>query len=72
MNAANQERDAYERLGVRKLINAEGTVTALGECRMDPEVTSAMAEAARRFVDLRELLVKSGEHWRNALASKRH
>jgi uncharacterized pyridoxal phosphate-dependent enzyme len=62
VNAGKQERDVYERLGVRKLINAEGTVTALGGCRMDPEVTSAMAEAARHFVDLRELLVKSGEH----------
>jgi uncharacterized pyridoxal phosphate-dependent enzyme len=62
VNAENQKRDVFDRLGVHKLINAEGTVTALGGCRMDPEVTSAMAEAARHFVDLRELLVKSGEH----------
>jgi len=26
VNAENQKRDAYDRLGVRKLINAEGTV----------------------------------------------
>jgi len=56
------KQDTYERLGVRKLINAEGTVTALGGCRMEPEVTLAMAEAARHFVDMHELLAKSGDH----------
>jgi len=56
------EQDVYERLGVRKLINAEGTVTALGGCRMEPEVTAAMARASRHFVDLHELLIKSGAY----------
>jgi L-seryl-tRNA(Ser) seleniumtransferase len=55
-------QDIYDRLGVHKLINAEGTVTALGGCRMEPEVTAAMAEAARHFVDVRELLAKSGAY----------
>ena len=59
---SNRKPDIYDRLGVRKLINAEGTVTALGGCRMEPEVTAAMAEATRHFVDLRELLVKSGDY----------
>jgi seryl-tRNA(Sec) selenium transferase len=62
VNAGNQARDVHERLGVRKLISAEGTVPVLGGCRMDPEVASAMAEAARHFVGLRESLVKSREH----------
>ncbi|MCC7355295.1 MAG: aminotransferase class V-fold PLP-dependent enzyme [Anaerolineae bacterium] len=57
----NSTQDVYDRLGVRKLINAQGTLTRLGSSRMAPEVTGAMAEAARHFVDLEELLVKSGE-----------
>jgi L-seryl-tRNA(Ser) seleniumtransferase len=60
--ADHLEEDVYERLGVRKLINAEGTVTALGGCRMEPEVTDAMARASRHFVDLHELLIKSGAY----------
>jgi uncharacterized pyridoxal phosphate-dependent enzyme len=56
------KQDLYARLGVRKLINAEGTVTALGGCRMEPEVIAAMAEACRHFVDLDELLTKSGAY----------
>jgi len=56
------KQDIYGRLGVRKLLNAEGTVTALGGCRMEPEVTMAMAEASRHFVDMHELLAKSGDH----------
>lgn len=52
----------YDRLGVSKLINAHGTLTRLGGSRIAPEVTAAMAQAARHFVDLNELLVKSGEH----------
>ncbi len=54
--------DPYDRLGVRKLINAHGTLTRLGGSHMAPEVTAAMAEAAKSFVDLDELLAKSGEY----------
>jgi len=59
---ASGEQDIYERLGVHKLINAHGTLTRLGGSRMAPEVTAAMAEAARHFVDLDDLLCKSGQH----------
>jgi L-seryl-tRNA(Ser) seleniumtransferase len=45
----------YERLGVRTLINARGTYTYLSGSLMQPEVVEAMAEASRRFVDIREL-----------------
>jgi L-seryl-tRNA(Ser) seleniumtransferase len=54
--------DIYDRLGVRKLINAEGTITARGGCRMEAEVTAAMAQASQHFVDLHELLAKSGDY----------
>ncbi|NLE43186.1 MAG: aminotransferase class V-fold PLP-dependent enzyme [Chloroflexi bacterium] len=54
--------DIYERLGVRKIINAYGTLTTLGGSLMASEVVDAMAEASRHFVDLSELLTLSGAH----------
>lgn len=42
----------YERLNVPVLINAAGTYTRLGGSKMPPEVTRAMEEAARSFVEL--------------------
>lgn len=50
----------YERLGVRTLINARGTYTYLSGSLMPPEVVEAMAEASRRFVDIRELEAAAG------------
>ncbi len=52
----------YRTLGVRELINAEGTITRLGGCVMEPAVVAAMAEAAKSFVDLNQLLAKAGQH----------
>ncbi|MGC8570042.1 MAG: aminotransferase class V-fold PLP-dependent enzyme [Caldivirga sp.] len=51
-----------DRLGVRKVINACGTLTVLGSNRVDSEVLSAMNEVADSFVDMNELLVKSGDY----------
>ncbi len=48
-------RDVYKELGVRPLINAAGTYTALGGSLMRPEVVEAMAAAARQFVPLVDL-----------------
>lgn len=45
----------YERLGVRKRINAWATLTRLGGSLMAPGVIEAMAEGSRHFVDLTEL-----------------
>lgn len=45
----------YERLGVRRVINADARLTRLGGSIMPPEVVVAMAEAARWYVDLVEL-----------------
>ncbi|MCC6167715.1 MAG: aminotransferase class V-fold PLP-dependent enzyme [Caldilineaceae bacterium] len=45
----------YAELGVRPIVNALSTYTRLGGSLMPPEVTAAMAEAARHFVDLAEL-----------------
>jgi D-glucosaminate-6-phosphate ammonia-lyase len=45
----------YQRRGVRTLINAKGPATRLSGGIMRPEVTAAMAEAARHCVDMAEL-----------------
>jgi D-glucosaminate-6-phosphate ammonia-lyase len=45
----------YERLGIRRVINADATLTRLGGSLMDPEVLDAMRDAAGNFVDMHEL-----------------
>jgi uncharacterized pyridoxal phosphate-dependent enzyme len=53
--------DIYDRLGVKKIINAHGTLTRLGGSVMEAPVLEAMAEAAGHFVDIGELQQKAGE-----------
>src|SRR5690606_22683707 len=45
----------YESLGIKPVINAAGTFTALGGSVMPPEVVAAWTEASKHFVDLVEL-----------------
>ena len=52
--------DIYARLGVKRLINASGTITTLGGSLMPLEVLEAMSEAAASFVDMRELHAAAG------------
>jgi uncharacterized pyridoxal phosphate-dependent enzyme len=52
--------DIYDRLGVKKLINAYGPVTRVSGSLMPPEVIEAMIEANRAFVDIVELQEKAG------------
>ena len=52
--------DVYDRLGVKKLINAFGTVTSIGGSLLSCEVLSSMNEAANYFVDINELHAKVG------------
>ena len=47
--------DVYASLGVRRRINAAGTLTRLGGALMAPEVVAAMAAAAEASVDMAEL-----------------
>lgn len=52
----------YERLfGLEPMINAAGWGTEYGGSLMHPEVITAMVEASREWVDLRELLKRAGE-----------
>lgn len=45
----------YEQLGVRRVINADATLTRLGGSLMPSDVLDAMREAAGSFVDMYEL-----------------
>jgi L-seryl-tRNA(Ser) seleniumtransferase len=45
----------YERLGIRRIVNAAGPATRLGGNRLAPEVALAMAEAAESHVQIDEV-----------------
>lgn len=51
----------YQSLGIRKIINANATLTRLGGSLMAPEVIEAMVSAAGCFVDLPDLQCKIGD-----------
>lgn len=53
--------EAYARLGVRPVINAQSWVTSLGGSLMRPEVLDAMNKAATCFVDMVELNRAAGK-----------
>jgi D-glucosaminate-6-phosphate ammonia-lyase len=59
--AAGGEPNVYEKLGVRTVINAAGTLTNLGGSLMPPEVLAALASAAQHFVDMGELQDRIGD-----------
>lgn len=50
-----------EMLGLKRLINAYGTVTLIGGSRPSEEVLKAMAEISKVFVSMEELYRKVGE-----------
>jgi uncharacterized pyridoxal phosphate-dependent enzyme len=51
----------YEELGVKPVINARGHNTVLGGSTPSPRVKEAMERAERNYVEMRELLERSGE-----------
>jgi uncharacterized pyridoxal phosphate-dependent enzyme len=55
-----QTGDPYEELGVRTVINCEGTMTMLGGSLPHPELEAVMAMAGRHFVSIPELEVAAG------------
>ena len=54
--------EVYKHLGVRPLINAGGTQTLWGGSTLSPEVMQAMVDANSNYVEMEELLEKSGEY----------
>ncbi|MFC1758062.1 selenocysteine synthase [Planctomycetota bacterium] len=55
------ESSIYKELGVKTVINAAGTFTEFGGSLMPPAVLAARSEAAKHFIDLRELQDKVGQ-----------
>jgi len=53
--------EIYEEFGMRKVINASGTMTHLGGSIPDPKVMDAMKEASQSFVIMMELIAKAGK-----------
>jgi len=53
--------EVYEKLGVRRVINAQANGTVLGGSTPPPEIRAAMEQANVGFVEMKELLTKSGE-----------
>jgi D-glucosaminate-6-phosphate ammonia-lyase len=58
--AAPLAEGIYQRLGVRTVINAVGTLTVLGGSLMPEEVKRAMEEASRSYVPIHELQAAVG------------
>jgi L-seryl-tRNA(Ser) seleniumtransferase len=56
----NQPQNIYAKLGIKTLINAQGTYTTLGGSLMPPEVLQAMSDAAGWFVSIPELQEEVG------------
>lgn len=54
--------DYYEKLGVKKMINAAGTYTMYTAAVMPPQVIRAVEEAAKHPVHLHDLQVRAGEY----------
>src|SRR4029453_110177 len=51
----------YEQLGIRPVVNFQGTMTTLGASKMWEELHEAAAQASREYVVLEELQEKIGK-----------
>ena len=58
--AAHLHSAVYARLGVKTFINAYGTLTTLSGTLMWPEVSKAMEEASKQFVEIHDLQAQVG------------
>lgn len=52
----------YEKLGIRPLINAQGNATVLGGSTPTAAIKEAMDEASLKYVEMADLLAKSGDY----------
>ena len=67
---AKPANDVYEELGVRPVINARGNATILGGSILGREVLDAMEDANRHYVEMQELLERSGEYIARTLGAE--
>ena len=54
--------DIYAKMGARAVINAQGNRTVLGGSATVPEVTEAMSAVNDTYIEMAELLARSGEY----------
>ncbi len=55
------ELDVYGMLGIKRIINAAGTITTLGGSLMPPDVVAAWTAASKSFINLIELQDRIGD-----------
>jgi uncharacterized pyridoxal phosphate-dependent enzyme len=60
LSGFGQTGNPYAELGVKTVINCEGTLTVLGGSLPHPELEAVMAQAGRHFVSIPELEVAAG------------
>src|SRR4029079_6266127 len=53
--------DIISRLGLKRIVNASGTMTALGASRVPPAVAAAAVEILDHFVDIDQLQARASE-----------
>jgi L-seryl-tRNA(Ser) seleniumtransferase len=56
-----QSGNPYEELGVKTVINCQGTMTVLGGSILRPELEAVMAQAGRHFVPIADLELAAGK-----------
>lgn len=59
--AGSTTTSVFDEIGVKPVINAVGHQTLLGGSQLSPRVRAAMEDANRYYVDMRELLDRSGQ-----------
>ncbi|HVC32644.1 MAG TPA: aminotransferase class V-fold PLP-dependent enzyme [Chloroflexota bacterium] len=68
--AGSTVTSVFEEIGVTPVINAVGNQTVLGGSQLSPRVRAAMEDANRYFVDMRDLLDRSGTLIANLLGAE--
>jgi L-seryl-tRNA(Ser) seleniumtransferase len=68
--AVSTRNDVYDELGVRIVINAQGNRTVLGGSTPDRDVRTSMESANRNYVEMEELLAKSGRFLADILGTE--
>jgi L-seryl-tRNA(Ser) seleniumtransferase len=63
-------RSILEELGIKKIVNAHGSLTVLGGSTVSSEVLDAMREVAGIYVDMPDLHLKAGEKIAELLGSE--
>lgn len=56
------EENIYDKYKLKKVINASGKMTILGGSRLSDEIVSSIANGAKNFYEIKDLLDKTGEY----------